>query len=412
MKKSILLCALFIYGAEPLFAATTTEKILETEVHQYMQHYQSKEHFTGMGVSVFIPVKKGEPKGDIFSYFAGLMQVPPPKKPIEANSLFEIGSITKSFTSVLLLQLEGEGKLSLDDPIGKWLPQYKKWSKVTIRHLLNMTSGIPSYSKDDAFDKLLIKDPKAFWTNLGLLNYASPQKEIANAQNAGFDYSNSNYILSALIIEKVTGKPFHEALEERILKPLQLNSTFYPPGLSKEVIEKEISPRMVIGYDYDEKTKKLINYANNDLSWAGAAGAIVANTEDVVHYVQGLYQGSLFSPNYREKALKALTSVVSMKTGKPIPTVDKAHSKGFGLGIGYYYSKDLHDRFFVYEGSTLGFRVFYLYSPCNQVIVASAVNSKGGEGNPQSKQGDNIMNFTLSLYKTLLQKEPGLVCKN
>lgn len=159
-----------------------------------------------------------------------------------------------------------------------------------------------------------------------------------------------------------------------------------------------------------KKKNKLIDTLTNDLSWAGAAGAIVATPEDVVHWVQLLYHGTLIKPIFRERILAELESVVSMKTGQPIPQVTEDDPYGFGLGVGYLYDKDLKQSFWVYKGSTLGFRVMYFWQPCNNVTTVVALNSKGGEGNPDSKLGDEIMEANQNLYKVILKNHPELQC--
>ena len=150
---------------------------------------------------------------------------------------------------------------------------------------------------------------------------------------------------------------------------------------------------------------------SNNLSWAGAAGALVANTEDVVRWVQLLYHGTLIIPQYKERALAELESVISVKTGQPIDKVTEAEQKGFGLGIVAVYDKQFKQNFWFYEGSTLGFRVMYLWSPCNDVTTVVALNSKGGEGNKDSKTGDEINKVSQNLYRVILQQHPELRCE-
>ena len=130
-----------------------------------MHLYAKQEKFTAIEASVLIPRDKGIDVRDIKNFSAGTMGNAPFLQKITTNDLFDIGSITKSFVTVLILQLHTQQKLSLDDPLGKWLPQYTQWSKVTLRQLLNMTSGIPNYSEDSGFEKKMEANWTYVWTD-------------------------------------------------------------------------------------------------------------------------------------------------------------------------------------------------------------------------------------------------------
>ena len=379
---------------------------IQQVVDTYYKTYKEKEKFTAIAASVFMPTIDK----DIRTVVAGTIGLAPLNQPITPANLFEIGSITKSFTALILLQLQSEGKLSLDDNLGKWLPQYKQWKEVTLRQLLNMTSGIPNYSEDSEFDKKMYANLGRAWTNEELLTYAHPDKPLKINKDNRYEYCNSNYILAALVIEKVTKDSFENQLKQRLLSQKSLNKTYYPTGVGGIEIQKAISNQMVHGYFYDTKTNQSVDTFNNNLSWAGAAGAIVADTQNVVHWVQLLYHGTLFTLAHREDALDQLESLVSLKTGQPIKDVTAEDSAGFGLGIARIYDKQSKQRFWMYEGSTLGFRVLYFWNACNDVTTVVALNSKGGEGAKDSKLGDSIGEVNSNLYKVIMKHYPQLRC--
>ncbi|USQ13123.1 beta-lactamase family protein [Legionella lytica] len=384
---------------------------LQKVVEDYYKKYSKKEKFTAVQASVLIPQSQGTNQYEVKTAFTGTFGLPPISKTVSADSLFDIGSITKSFTALILLQLQAEGQLSLDDHLGKWLPQYPNWREVTLRQLLNMTSGIPNYSEDDEFSKKMEANLSRAWTDEELLSYAHPEKPLPKHRKSLYEYCNSNYILAGMVIEKVTGDAFANQLKLRIINAKNgLNHSYYPAGPEGQATQKAISSQKVHGYYFDEKTQKLQDTFDNNLSWAGAAGAIVANTQDVVQWVQLLYHGTLIDAAHRAHALAELESVVSMKTGLPIPTVSAEEPTGFGLGVGYYYDKELQQKFWVYKGSTLGFRTMYFWQPCNNVTTVVALNSKGGEGNPDSKLGDKILSANLKLYKLIIKSHPELKC--
>lgn len=396
-------------NSEPLHFA---HQKLQSTVDSYLASRGKIEHLTGIAVAVFLPEKVASLNGDIQNFYAGNQGLAPYDKPVTSKTLFEIGSITKSFIAAILLQMEGEGKLSIEDPIGKWLPQYPQWKAVKIKDLLSMTSGIPSYSTNDSFDKILENDLTRQWSDTQLLQYAQPDKSIPPRAETHFDYSNSNYILAGMIIEKVSGEKLALQLQKRLLTPLLLMNSYYPAGENGQALLEKLLPQMARGYTFDDKTQKLTDITKNNLSWAGAAGAIVSDINDVVHWVQALYNGKIFKDNYRQKALTELKTVVSIPGGKEIANIDADQKAGFGLGVAYLYDPQQENRFWAYEGSTLGYRVMYIWSECSNVTVAVALNSKAGEGDSASPQGDGIKDLCLALYKDITEIHPEYNCKN
>jgi D-alanyl-D-alanine carboxypeptidase len=397
--------------AAPIVHDDAGKDFIQIVVDDYFKQYSKREQFTAISASVLIPHNGVTQLEEIKTAMAGRVGFPPFSEMITAEHVFEIGSITKSFASLILLQLQTEGKLSLDEPLGNWLPQYSNWKEVTLRQLLNMTSGIPNYSNDSEFGKLVEQDLGHVWTDEELIRYAHPEKPIEINKDNRYEYSNTNYILAGLVIEQVTHDTFANQLEERIINQSNnLNNTFYPAGPDGVTVRDAIAERKMHGYYFDTNNNKVVDTFTNDLSWAGAAGAVVANTEDVLRWVQLLYHGTLFNPLYRESALAELESVVSMKTGLPVSTVTEDDPAGFGLGVGYYYDKETKLKFWIYQGGTLGFRVMYFWQPCNNVTTVVALNSKAGDNEPDSKMGNHIMEANMSLYHTIIEHYPQLRC--
>ncbi len=145
--------------------------------------------------------------------------------PVSPSALWQIGSNSKAFTAVILLQLEAEGRLSINDPIGKWLPQYPAWRHITIRQLLDMTSRIPDYASQPAFLTALAANLSARFTAAQLVSYVTGLP----LGPAGYQYTNTDYILAQMIIEKVTGDSYASQLTRRIIDPLRLRATCQAP---------------------------------------------------------------------------------------------------------------------------------------------------------------------------------------
>lgn len=409
--KVFLYLGLYTTSILSAYGQTGSDSSYEKIISSYYEHYRNKEHFTAIQAAVFIPQSNNSSPAAIKTFAHGRVSDAHDAPPVDNQNLFEIGSITKSFTALLLLQLQVAGLLSLDDPLGKWLPQYSNWHAVTLRQLLNMTSGIPNYSEDPEFSKKMYANIGRVWSNQELLKYAHPERPLAKERSNLYEYSNSNYILAALVIEKVAQKSFSQQLKDKIINSTHgFTTTFYPVGDENPQEKEAIAARLVHGYYYDENTHKLHDTVQENLSWAAAAGGLVSTSAEVLHWVDLLYHGKLLPKAKQEQALTEMKTVVSTNTGKAIKSVSAADPLGFGLGVVAFYDATLKQKFWVYKGSTLGFRVVYLWQPCNNIITVVSINSKGGEGNSQYTEGDESTKLSLDLYKNILQQHPNLQC--
>ncbi len=169
---------------------------LRDDLQNYLTSRKSIEHISAVSMSVGIGDE--DPQLNIAvgtSSFDG-------GAPVTPKNLFQIGSNTKAFTAVVILQLEAEGKLSIKQTIGDWLPQYPAWKNVTIQRLLDMTSGIPSYTDVLAMRMALAANPARDWSPAELISYVYPTSKGAPPPTKDWSYSNTNYLLAQLIIEK------------------------------------------------------------------------------------------------------------------------------------------------------------------------------------------------------------------
>ena len=213
--------------------------------------------------------------------------------PVETDTKFRLGSLTKQFTSMLVLQLVQEGKIKLDAHITDYLPDYRKdtGSRVTIHQLLNHTSGIPSYTDAPNFFNEVSRDP--YSVSDFVKKYASG--DLAFEPGSQFAYNNSGYFLLGAIIERVTGKSYEQVLKERILDPLGMKNTGYDHF-------DTILPKRAAGY---EKTPTgYVNAPYLDMSLPYAAGSIYSTVEDLYLWDQALYTDKLLSPQLKELMYK------------------------------------------------------------------------------------------------------------
>lgn len=331
-------------------AKVSAEDVVRKELNTYLKTSGTTDHVTA--ASVRITSSNGTP--DLAVTIGAARN----------DSLWQIGSNTKALTSMVVLQLEAEKKLSIDDRLGKWLPQYPRWKDVTIRQLLGMTSGIPGYTESAEFAAVLQKDPEHTATAEELIGFVADE-EVGPKTYA---YSNTNYLLAQLIVEQVTGDSYFHQVHRRILRPLGMKHSCFAP----ETCSARTAAKMPPGYSLQSGWPEMKGKAvpKLALSWGQGAGGLVASLDDMTTWQRALYSGWKL-PKKQQNELKSLTSVV---TSKPIAEVTAEDPVGFGLGIARKYSA-VSGQTWAYEGATFGYRVLHLYFPKSGMLMAVAVNS-------------------------------------
>jgi len=317
------------------------------------------------------------------------------RRPIGADTLFDIGSNTKEFTAALILKLEAAGKLKLDDTIGRWLPQYRAWKDVTIRSLLHMVSGIPNYSETVEIGEIQVADIHHQFSAKDLIGFVDPDNDKHFPPSTGWFYSNTNYILAGLIIEAASGMNYEQALTTMILEPLGLHDTFYADGpqpgpAAAGPVMSRVPRALYMLQDclmyqpepcHVSTLGPLIgkDMRTQNLSWAGEAGAIISNPRDLALWIRAVFEKRVFP----EKQLEEMTALVSNKTGLPLRDVTADDPGGFGLGLVRFYRKELGGAYWFYEGETLGFRTIFAYWPQYDLLITGSVNSRPPNGEDQ-----------------------------
>jgi CubicO group peptidase (beta-lactamase class C family) len=213
--------------------------------------------------------------------------------PNAPDTKFRLGSITKQFTATLIMKLVEEGKVKLDGKITDYLPNYRKdtGDKVTVHHLLNHTSGIPSYTSMPNFFKEVSRDP--YSVEEFVKKHASGDLEFEPGSK--FSYNNSGYFLLGAIIEKVTGQPYERALKERIFAPLAMKNSGYDHH--DTIIEKR-----AVGYQ--KRPNGYVNAPYLDMSLPYAAGAMYSTVDDLYLWDQALYAEQVLTAQSKELMFK------------------------------------------------------------------------------------------------------------
>jgi D-alanyl-D-alanine carboxypeptidase len=227
------------------------------------------------------------------------------KEPISARGRFHIGSITKGFVSTVVLQLAAERRLSLDDTVDRWLPGLvPNGAAITVRELMNQTSGLPEYI-DEPFLLELLRDPLKTWRPLALVHRAVAHPPVF-APGTTWAYSNTNYILLGLVVAAVDDAPAplqmaSPAFEvyRRIVAPLGLWHTRFP------LTDPDIRGPHPHGYLIDPPPEwglpAILDTTRFNPSWAWTAGAIVSTLDDVADFHRALFTGRLLDPDQQRE---------------------------------------------------------------------------------------------------------------
>ncbi len=388
----MIAAALFALGACSPAAAQSGDAAVAPSLQKALAAYVATraepEHISAASLSISLKGAK-----ENITLAAGTTKYPNAGAKITPDDLFEIGSITKSFTSVAILRLEAAGKLTIEDRLGKWLPQYPAWKDVTIRRMLDMTSPLPGYDNQPAIASIMGADPGHWFTPEELVAAAYPHDGKPEPVS-GWTYSNTNYILAQMIVEKAGGKPYADVLRE-LFEQVGMNNSFYEQNL----YPASITDRMVSGYFFnhdpaDASLAPLLgrDVKNDSVSWMQGAGGIVSSMQDVSLWVRALYEGPLLADRQRGE----LMTLVSDKSGEPIAGPSKEQPSAFGLGVGAGY-RPAFAAYWYYQGMTLGYRVLYGYFPSNGAVVVVGLNS-------QPDDSQNHIGALLEEIYGLLQK--------
>lgn len=241
------------------------------------------------------------------------------RKALRPSATFRIGSVTKTFVAAVVLQLVGEGRLRLDDPVSRTLPGLlANGDEVTVRQLLNHTSGLPDYILNPELFNGIVQN--RIWQPRELLALASTQPQLFPPGTAR-EYSNTNYIVAGLLIQAVTRHPLARELDRRIFTPLHLDHTSFPTGdepLTGYYAHGYLSPERIPTADGPR-----LDVSGYNPSHAWAAGAIVSNAEDLSTFYRTLMTGKLLSPSL----------LTQMTTTVPEDPTDPANTFSYGLGL-------------------------------------------------------------------------------
>jgi CubicO group peptidase (beta-lactamase class C family) len=345
MKKFIIFFVfLFLFYSSRINAQTANDNDLTNSVDSLIA---TQFKLNEPGISVLIASKNGLVYKKAFGSANVELNVP-----MQPDMIFRIGSITKQFTAIGILQLVEQGKISLHDSIQKYLPNFpSKGYTITIENLLTHTSGIPDYSNADTTHNPYIE--RHDFTPQQIIK-AFDYMPLEFRPGTQYTYSNSGYVLLAYIIQQVTGNDYHKYLKENIIDRAGLQHTLFAN-------EHAIIPNRVEGYTRDKGFFEKSEYQTSSMAFG--CGDLMSTTEDLYQWNQALTAYKIVS---KETLQKAFTNY---------KLSDGSYTNyGYGWFIDSLGIKRIH-----HEGQVSGFTAFEAYYPGNNIFVSILTNQLSGE---------------------------------
>src|SRR6476619_3227981 len=315
------------------------------------------------------------PQGD-FTAASGTTQLGA-QSPPDANTHFRIASNTKTMTAVVVLQLAQEGKLGLEDPVSKYVPDVPNGDNITITELLKMRTGLYNYTNAPQMATSLDDNPTREWTPQELLNIAFAQPPNF-APDTEFEYSNTNYALLGLIIEKVDDKPLAAAFQDRLFGPLGMTNTELPAGPTYTIPdpfthgylygsssvalfgEPDYTPEQIAAAE--DGTLKPTDYTDVNHSFALGAGNVISTANDLATWTKALVGGKVLDSEYQKLWLDS-------------PQVeDPAKPRGQSYGYGITRQKWGSNNLIFHGGETVGYNSKMAVETTNDVTLVLWTN--------------------------------------
>ena len=304
---------------------------------------KSRLHLPGVVAGVWIPGRQP------WKIAAGLGDVASGRA-ISLDDRFPIRSVTKSYTVTLILQLARAHAISLDDPIGKYVPDLDDLSGVTLVQLAAMESGIKSYSDIPAFQSVLVAQPEKYWSPRGLVELALPY-HLMWPPASQYDYSNTNTILLGMVVEAATRRPIAEIYQEWLFAPLQMKRTSYPDSL--EIPDPHPTP-----YYIDRTTGEAEECPVVNLSAFGASGGMVTTLDDFHKWGKALGTGRFVGSRLQK-----------LRMEHSRPATDGPEYDRYGLGMGELKG------WWGHTGEGLGYQACTFYDPRTGGVICVLLNS-------------------------------------
>jgi len=364
--KRIILLAIYFFscfyilkaGYQTMSISTSGnfDNSLAAELQQTLDDQRVQQEIMGLSAAVLLPNE------DIWLGTSGISN-PSNGDSISTDMLFWMASISKTFASMVVLQLAEEGVLALDDPLHQWLPSFPNIdSTITIRQLLNHTSGVWDWEHDwSMVYSEIFSNPDKYWTQEEIILTFTDEPYFAPGE--GYHYSNTGYLLLSMIIEEATKLDFPIAMEKRFIPLNQLTHTYF--AWSDTISDDFAHP-------WEDDVDLFHQYKTAISTFCYGAGSVISTPKDLVWFVKSLFEGELLTP----ESMKQMLTFVNN------------NQYGLGVARSTMYGRELY----WHNGALPGFRSIVFYSSQDSTSIAVAINDDDA----------NSIDIALALFEVVL----------
>ena len=336
-----------VLGAALLIILLSARDLRADEVENLVRREMSAHHVPGVACLV---IKDGQPVESIYAGMANLEC----EMPVTADAAFEIGSITKQFTAACILTLADEGKLSVDDPISKYLTNTPTaWADIKVRNLLSHTSGLTNYDSLPGFELRQRQTQAEFIARLGKYPLNFPPGEAWSYCNAGFN-------LLGYIVENISGESYWKFMHEHILDPLQMTNTYDRDPLN-------LIPHRANGYAWRKKAQVWQN-RDYDLTDLFSAGTIVSTVGDLAKWDAAIQGDGVLSAASK----KLWWTPIVLNNGQPLNRVGR---RAGAYGFGWFLDPERPHKSIWHTGVTNGFSAANQWYPDDHLTIILLSNT-------------------------------------
>lgn len=392
MQKIIIILVFCVISTAVAQAQTgvADKRALKTALQLKLDEWHKAGSFPGATLGVVLA------NGESFGLAVGFSERETKRLMVPTDRMLA-GSVGKTFAAATALQLVKEGKIGLDDKIEKylgrepWFSRLPNAKEIRVRQLLNHTSGLVRYEFKEQFTKDLTANPEKVWKPAELVAYLLDEKPPFEA-GKGWDYSDTNYIVLGMIIEKVTGRKFYDEANRRLVKPLKLTDTIPQDGPRlKGVVQGYAGPNNPFG----GTDAMIVNgrfAINPQFEWTG--GGWVSTAHDLARWAKMFYEGRAFSADLLPQVVEGVAApMLGRETKYGLCAIIRQTQAGISYG---------HSGFFP------GYMTDMMYFPEHKVALAVQVNTSVGRnlGKPLSRVLVEVMELIAAKEATALSQKP------